>query len=123
MKAKDKTKSGRQVCVALGARVRTLRMGRGWTQEQLAGKAGLHSTYIGGIERGERNLSLVNLSQLAKAFSVPLGELFRNLDREPAVEEADEKTADARMLALLQFSLLSCPRCKRFRQTAELTPN
>lgn len=123
MKAKDKTKSGRQVCVALGARIRTLRMELGWTQEQLAKKAVLHSTYIGGIERGERNLTLVNLSKLAKAFSVPLGELFRNLDREPAVEEADEKKSEARMLALLQFSLLACPQCKRFRQTAELAPD
>ena len=120
MKAKDKTKSGRQVCVALGARIRVLRTERRWTQEQLAGKAGLHSTYIGGIERGERNLTLVNLSKLAKAFSVPLGDLFRNLDRVPTVEDADEKACKARMLALLQFSLLSCPQCKRFRQTAEL---
>lgn len=123
MKTRDKTQSGRQVCVALGARIRTLRRERRWTQEQLAGKAGLHSTYIGGIERGERNLTLVNLSKLAKAFSVPLGELFRNLDREPAVKDADKKKADARMLALLQFSLLTCPQCKQFRQTAELTPN
>lgn len=98
-------------------------MERRWTQEQLAGKAGLHSTYIGGIERGERNLTLVNLSKLAKAFSVSLGELFRNLDQVPAGEKADEKACKARILALLQFSLLSCPQCKRFRQTAELVPD
>jgi len=65
----------------------------------------------------------VNLSKLAKAFSVPLGELFRNLDRAPAVKAADEKPDDTRMLALLRFSLLACPQCKRFRQTAELTPD
>lgn len=123
MKAKDETQSGRQVCVALGARIRTLRMELGWTQEQLAKKAGLHSTYIGGIERGERNLTLVNLSKLAKAFSVPMGELFRNLDRVPTVEEADENACQARMLALLQFSLFACPQCKRFRQTAALAPD
>lgn len=123
MKARDKTPSARQVCVEVGERIRTLRRERRWTQEQLAGKAGLHSTYIGGIERGERNLSLVNLSKLAKAFSVPLGELFRNRDRKPAVEAADETTAEARMLALLRFSLLACPQCKQFRQTAKLAPD
>lgn len=53
-----------------------LRRGRGWSQMVLAEKAGLHPTYIGGIERGERNLSLVNLDRLAHAFGITLADLF-----------------------------------------------
>ncbi|MET0516983.1 MAG: helix-turn-helix transcriptional regulator [Nitrospiraceae bacterium] len=44
-----------------GVRVRQLRIRRGWTQEQLAEHAGRHWTYIGGIERGERNVTLTIL--------------------------------------------------------------
>ena len=59
-----------------GRRVRRLRDERGWSQLRLAEEAGLHWTYIGGIERGERNLSLINISRLAKAFGLSCSELF-----------------------------------------------
>lgn len=59
-----------------GARVRYLREGRGWSQEELADRAELHRTYIGGIERGERNLSLENIHKLADALGVPVWTLF-----------------------------------------------
>ena len=54
----------------VGARVRNLREKRGWSQEQLGFRADLHRNYIGGIERGERNVGLVNLGKLAKALGV-----------------------------------------------------
>jgi transcriptional regulator with XRE-family HTH domain len=59
-----------------GKRLRTLRKIRGWSQEVLAEQAGLHPTYIGGIERGERNPSLINLVRLAKGLSLSLPELL-----------------------------------------------
>jgi transcriptional regulator with XRE-family HTH domain len=59
-----------------GKRLRTLRKIRGWSQEVLAEEAGLHPTYIGGIERGERNPSLINLVRLAKGLSLSLPELL-----------------------------------------------
>ena len=54
----------------VGTRVRKLRESRGWSQEALGFKAGLHRNYIGGIERGERNVGLVNMARLAVAFGV-----------------------------------------------------
>jgi transcriptional regulator with XRE-family HTH domain len=64
-------------CLAFGKKIRTMRKMHGWSQEVLAEKAGLHPTYIGGIERGERNPSLINLVRLAKALRVSLPELMQ----------------------------------------------
>ena len=61
---------------AFGKRIRELRTARGFSQEELAHRAGIHSTYLGGIERGERNPALVNIGRIAKALKVPLAELF-----------------------------------------------
>ena len=59
-----------------GARVRELRTARGLSQEQLAELTGFHRTYIGMIERGERNLSLSNVGKFAQTFNVEIVELF-----------------------------------------------
>jgi DNA-binding XRE family transcriptional regulator len=67
-----------------GARIRQLRNDRGWSQEELADKAGLHRTYIGSVERGEQNLSLVNIERLAVTLSVSLAELFAPFGDKPA---------------------------------------
>ena len=61
--------------VAFGQEVRMLRHRAGLTQEALAEKAGLHWTYVGQIERGERNLTLKNILRLASGLGVPPGEL------------------------------------------------
>ena len=52
-----------------------MRVERGLSQEALAAHSGLHRTYIGGIERGERNLSYANILRLANALDVPASEL------------------------------------------------
>ena len=59
-----------------GARVRQLRLERGWSQEKLAERAERHWTYIGGVERGERNPTLRVIADLAAALGVPMRELF-----------------------------------------------
>lgn len=59
-----------------GLHLRKLRMEQDLTQEELADKAGMHFTYIGQIERGKRNPSLVNLYKLAKALKVSGGQLL-----------------------------------------------
>ena len=70
---------GRSATATFGARVRERRLRLGWTQEKLAERADLHWTYIGQIERGERNLGLVNILRLAVALKVDPAELVRGL--------------------------------------------
>lgn len=61
---------------AFGDAVRAARGREGLSQELLADRAGLHRTYVGGVERGERNLSLLNIWALADALNVEPAELF-----------------------------------------------
>lgn len=59
-----------------GQNVRKLRIKRGLSQEQLADKAGLHRTYIGMIERAEKNITLCNIEKIAIALSVSIDNLL-----------------------------------------------
>lgn len=59
-----------------GAEVRRLRLNKGWSQEELAQRAGRHWTYIGGIERGERNVTIRVIADLARALGVEIRDLF-----------------------------------------------
>ena len=59
-----------------GQRVRQLRKLRGWSQEVFAHQVGLDRSYMGGVERGERNLSLENICLIAKSLGVPPSKLF-----------------------------------------------
>lgn len=60
-----------------GRRVRELRKKRGMSQEQLALEAGLDRSYVGGVERGERNVSLRNIERLAVALGLEVRQLLR----------------------------------------------
>jgi transcriptional regulator with XRE-family HTH domain len=62
----------------VGKNVRQLRKDKGWTQEQLAFEARLDLTYIGGIERGRRNPSILVLARIADALGADVSELIRN---------------------------------------------
>ncbi len=61
---------------AFGLRVRYFRQRLGISQYDLAYKANMHRTYIGAIERGERNVSLINIFRLADALEITVKELF-----------------------------------------------
>jgi len=65
-----------------GKRVRGLRLARRLSQEKLAFISNMHRTYLGSIERGERNPSLKNIALIAKALEVSLSELFQFEDQE-----------------------------------------
>jgi transcriptional regulator with XRE-family HTH domain len=60
----------------LGKRIRQLRKAKGFSQESFAAEAGLDRTYMGGIERGERNIAALNLIRIAKCLKIEVGELF-----------------------------------------------
>lgn len=62
--------------LAFGQGVRKLRLAKGISQEKLAELAGIHRTYIGDVERGTRNISLVNMTRIATALEVPLSRLI-----------------------------------------------
>jgi transcriptional regulator with XRE-family HTH domain len=66
---------------ALGRAVRALRQDHGWSQEVLAERAGLHWTYVGGIERGERNPSWENVVKLARGLGVTVSELVAHAEQ------------------------------------------
>ncbi len=60
----------------LGGRICEKRLARGWTQDQLGEKCNLHRTFIGSVERGERNVSILNLRLIAGVLRVTIAELF-----------------------------------------------
>jgi len=63
----------------LGVRIRTLRAAKHWSQEELAHVAGIDRSYMSGVERGIRNVSVLNLTRIAKALGTSLSDLFRSL--------------------------------------------
>lgn len=62
-----------------GSRIRELRQNKGLSQESFAHLCNLDRTYISGIERGVRNVSLLNIEIIAKALELSISELFKNL--------------------------------------------
>ena len=65
----------------LGRRIRALRQERKLSQEELAHRARLYRTYLGGIERGERNPSLLNITRIGNALDVRVAELFADFPK------------------------------------------
>jgi len=63
----------------VGLNIRQVRKEKGMSQESLALAADLDRSYVGGVERGERNISIVNLKKIADALKVPASQLLKNL--------------------------------------------
>jgi len=66
----------REILIKFGKKVREERAGLGLSQEELAGRAGVHRTYIGMIERAEKNITLENIEKIAKALEISLDKLM-----------------------------------------------
>lgn len=64
----------------LGNRIRELRKSQGFSQEGFAAEVGLDRTYMGSVERGERNIAALNLIRIAKSLKVEVGELFPSIN-------------------------------------------
>ena len=84
----------REILNLVGARIKVLRKEKGLSQEALGEKGGFHFTYIGQVERAEKNVSLVNLAKIAEALEVNISELFayvnediRFTDSEAVIQE------------------------------------
>jgi len=65
--------------VRLGENLRKVREERGWSQEELAFKAGVHRTYVGGVERGEYNVTILTLRRFTRALGITLQDAIRGL--------------------------------------------
>jgi transcriptional regulator with XRE-family HTH domain len=78
-----KRKAGQDIRIRFGIAVRKRRSELGISQEELAGRAELHRTYIADIERGTRNVSLINIEKIAKALTLGIGNLMSNYEVDP----------------------------------------
>lgn len=70
---------GADIALRFGQRIRELRKARGLSQEAFAAECGLDRTYISGIERGKRNVSLRNIQIIARALGISMSELMKGL--------------------------------------------
>ena len=64
----------------IGQNLRKARLAKSWSQEQLSLESGLHRTYVGAVERGERNITVINLRKLAAVLGVKLTVLVKRAD-------------------------------------------
>jgi transcriptional regulator with XRE-family HTH domain len=65
--------------IKVGQRIRELRKARGYSQEEFAYEVGLDRTYMGSVERGERNIAALNLIKIAKSLQMEVGDLFPSI--------------------------------------------
>lgn len=70
--------SKKKILIEFGEKVRELRKEQGISQEELSYKADLHRTYIGMIERAEKNITLINIEKISQALNVDIKELFND---------------------------------------------
>ncbi|MFA4846395.1 MAG: helix-turn-helix transcriptional regulator [Patescibacteria group bacterium] len=70
---------GKETLIRFGRKVRSERIGLGLSQEALAARAGMHRTYIGMIERAEKNITLENIEKLTKALGQSIAKFFNDL--------------------------------------------
>lgn len=93
-------KNQRYIWVVLGQRLRHLRKEKLLTQEEMAERAGLNAKYYAQVERGQRNISIGSLNQIADGLGITLADLFRFPYQRPLTEEDEEIIALATHLIL-----------------------
>lgn len=68
-----------EISKILGLRIKNLRTHEGYSQEQFASLVGVHRTYMGAVERGEKNITIITAKKIALALGISLSELFRDI--------------------------------------------
>jgi len=76
-KTKTKTKEEQELLLKIGEQIKSYRTDIGLSQEKLAFKTSLDRTYIGSVERGERNIAVINLQKIATALNISISELLK----------------------------------------------
>lgn len=71
-----------------GDTLRHFRLVKGYSQEELASKTGMHRTYVSDVERGDRNLSLVNIMKICEVLSIPTSHFFKHMEIGGTQDEA-----------------------------------
>lgn len=108
-----------ELLVQLGRRIHDLRAAREWSQEEFAHVSGLHRTYIGQIERGEKNISFANLSKVSVVLGVTLSDLLVGLEQaSPPAEvrrhmQVEQGSSDSRFSLLKIRKLMKQLRVQR----------
>ena len=69
-------KRNSEILIQFGKSLRKLRVMKGFSQQELGHRAGLHRTYIGMIERAEKNITLINIQKISDALEININELF-----------------------------------------------
>lgn len=87
-----------QIAKYIGQRIRSCRVNQGLSQEKLAERSGCHPTYIGQLERGEKNATIESIERIAAALNVSMSKLF---------EKLDGQTADARDIPLECYEFMA----------------
>jgi len=87
----------KDLLILLGKRVHELRAAKDWSQEEFAHVSGLHRTYIGQIERGEKNISFGNLSKIAGVLGVTMSELLSGLEAGGVLDMEPKRIRDLAM--------------------------
>lgn len=82
------------ITVIIGQRLRTRRMQLGYSQNLTSEKADLHPTYVGQIERGEKNATIESIEKLCRALELPMEELFANIVNGPSEYKPAQKCYD-----------------------------
>lgn len=86
-------KKKRAICRLVGERLRAIRKQKGLTQAEVAEKANLNDKYYSEVERGIRNITLVNLQKIARSLGVPLADIFSFSVERQSSPEAQEAAA------------------------------
>ena len=108
--------------ILLGKRVHDLRAAKKWSQEEFAHISGLHRTYIGQIERGEKNISFDNLSRVAGALGVNLSALLEGLENGTPTDLKSLQTETGKRRAMAHEQLETQKLVKRLKiQHAEMS--